>query len=593
MGVRDPLGVRPLILGRIGNEGTGGWVLASETCALDIVGADFVRDVEPGEIVVINDQGVHSIKPFGRARERFCVFEYIYFARPDSVMEGTPVYEARKRIGAELARESGVPADVDRAGARFRRARGDGLRGGERHPVRAWHHPQPLCRPHLHRADRPHPPSRREAEALRQPAGAGGQAGRSWWTTSSCAARPAARSSRWCAQAGARGSAHAHLLAADHAFLLLRHRHAGARQAAGGAALRWRRWRSRSARTAWRSSRSTGCIARWASRSATRREPHYCDACFTGDYPIALPDQARQLRAAAEPAGREPLMPPLLTARVALVTGASRGIGAAAAVELARLGAHVVITARTQGGLEETDDAIRAVGGTRDAAAARSCGRRAGRRDRAEPVPALRPARRAGARRRRARAADARSPHILPNDWADVVAVNLTAAWRLIRTCDPLLRRRRGGPRGVRDRARARDPKAYWGAYGATKAGDGASGADLGGRGEDHAAAGEPVRPGRRSEHGCRARRCRARIRLPAEAAEVAPQLAALCLPEETRHAEVAIFDAAQRSWLASTSCLPSPDVLIPIPGTPDHRSHRSGQYRCRNRRVLAGRGPP
>ncbi len=112
MGVRDPMGVRPLILGRIGNEGTGGWVLASETCALDIVGAEFIRDVEPGEIVVINDKGVHSIKPFGARKSRFCVFEYIYFARPDSVMEGTPVYEARKSIGAELARESAVDADV-------------------------------------------------------------------------------------------------------------------------------------------------------------------------------------------------------------------------------------------------------------------------------------------------------------------------------------------------------------------------------------------------------------------------------------------------------------------------------------------------
>ena len=112
MGVRDPMGVRPLILGRIGNTGTGGWVLASETCALDIVGAEFVRDVEPGEIVVINDQGVHSIKPFGNNRGRFCVFEYIYFARPDSIMEGMPVYDARKRIGAELARESPVQADV-------------------------------------------------------------------------------------------------------------------------------------------------------------------------------------------------------------------------------------------------------------------------------------------------------------------------------------------------------------------------------------------------------------------------------------------------------------------------------------------------
>ena len=112
LGVRDPLGVRPLILGRIGTEGTGGWVLASETCALDIVGAQFVRDVEPGEIVVINDQGVRSIKPFGPSKARFCVFEYIYFARPDSKMETMPVYDARKRIGAELARESGIDADV-------------------------------------------------------------------------------------------------------------------------------------------------------------------------------------------------------------------------------------------------------------------------------------------------------------------------------------------------------------------------------------------------------------------------------------------------------------------------------------------------
>jgi len=112
LGVRDPLGARPLILGRMNSPAGVGWVLASETCALDIVGAEFVRDVEPGEIVVINDQGVRSIKPFSRATERFCVFEYIYFARPDSVMEGLPVYEARKRIGAVLARESHVPADV-------------------------------------------------------------------------------------------------------------------------------------------------------------------------------------------------------------------------------------------------------------------------------------------------------------------------------------------------------------------------------------------------------------------------------------------------------------------------------------------------
>ncbi|WP_040507339.1 amidophosphoribosyltransferase [Gluconobacter morbifer] len=114
IGMRDPLGVRPLVLGRMsGHEkDNGGWVLASETCALDIISADYVRDIEPGEIVVINADGIRSLRPFGDQGSRFCVFEYIYFARPDSVLEGQPVYEARKRIGAELARESAVEADV-------------------------------------------------------------------------------------------------------------------------------------------------------------------------------------------------------------------------------------------------------------------------------------------------------------------------------------------------------------------------------------------------------------------------------------------------------------------------------------------------
>jgi amidophosphoribosyltransferase len=108
IGVRDPLGVRPLVLGRLGD----GHILASETCALDIVGAEFLRDVEPGELVVLDDSGAHSLRPFPPAPRRFCVFEYIYFARPDSMVEGSSVYEARKRIGAELAREAPVAADV-------------------------------------------------------------------------------------------------------------------------------------------------------------------------------------------------------------------------------------------------------------------------------------------------------------------------------------------------------------------------------------------------------------------------------------------------------------------------------------------------
>ena len=109
IGLRDPLGVRPLVLGKTREDAH---ILTSESCALDIIDADFVRDVQPGEIVVLDKSGVHSLKPFPPARRRFCIFEYIYFARPDSKVEGLSVYDVRKRIGAELARESPVVADV-------------------------------------------------------------------------------------------------------------------------------------------------------------------------------------------------------------------------------------------------------------------------------------------------------------------------------------------------------------------------------------------------------------------------------------------------------------------------------------------------
>ena len=112
IGVRDPHGVRPLVLGQI----EGAYVLASETCALDIIGAEYVRDLENGEMVLINDDGLSSTFPFAKAPSRFCVFEYIYFARPDSTLEGRDVYAARKNIGRELAREdknNGASANID------------------------------------------------------------------------------------------------------------------------------------------------------------------------------------------------------------------------------------------------------------------------------------------------------------------------------------------------------------------------------------------------------------------------------------------------------------------------------------------------
>ncbi|RDD70824.1 MULTISPECIES: amidophosphoribosyltransferase [Paracoccus] len=109
IGVRDPLGVRPLVLGRIGDDG---FVLASETCALDIIGAEFLREIEPGEMVVISKGEVESSRPFGPSTGRFCIFEHVYFSRPDSIIGGRSVYETRRQIGVELAREAPVEADL-------------------------------------------------------------------------------------------------------------------------------------------------------------------------------------------------------------------------------------------------------------------------------------------------------------------------------------------------------------------------------------------------------------------------------------------------------------------------------------------------
>ncbi|MEW6597166.1 MAG: amidophosphoribosyltransferase [Pseudomonadota bacterium] len=108
IGARDPLGIRPLVLGEL----EGKYVLASETCALEMIGARFVRDVQHGEVVVISDDGLASFRPFPARAPRPCLFEYVYFARPDSIVQGQPVYQVRKRMGARLAEETGVDADI-------------------------------------------------------------------------------------------------------------------------------------------------------------------------------------------------------------------------------------------------------------------------------------------------------------------------------------------------------------------------------------------------------------------------------------------------------------------------------------------------
>jgi NAD(P)-dependent dehydrogenase (short-subunit alcohol dehydrogenase family) len=234
-------------------------------------------------------------------------------------------------------------------------------------------------------------------------------------------------------------------------------------------------------------------------------------------------------------------MTKVLEGRVALVTGASRGIGAAAAIELARLGAHVVITARTQGGLEDTDDAIRTAGGTASLLPLDLA--------EGEQLDAIGPSllQRFGRLDVLVHAAGALGRltpvgHIVPKDWASVVAVNLAATWRLIRTCDPLLRLAETGRAVFVTDARAREPRAYWGAYGATKAG------------MEHLVLtwADELRTTRLRvnlfDPGPVATRLRIEA-MPGEdqatlptPADVAPSLAALCLAAESRHGEVVRF---------------------------------------------------
>lgn len=109
IGARDPLGVRPLVIGQLPNEA---YILASETCALDIIGADYIRDVEPGEVVSVTEKGLTSVKPFPTLNPRPCIFEHVYFSRPDSLSGGTSIYKVRKNIGKELAKECSLNADL-------------------------------------------------------------------------------------------------------------------------------------------------------------------------------------------------------------------------------------------------------------------------------------------------------------------------------------------------------------------------------------------------------------------------------------------------------------------------------------------------
>lgn len=236
-------------------------------------------------------------------------------------------------------------------------------------------------------------------------------------------------------------------------------------------------------------------------------------------------------------------MAAVLAGKLALVTGASRGLGRAVALELAHLGAHVVITARSQGGLEETDDAIRAQGGQatllpldlHDGAALDALGPSLFERFRrldilvhcAAALGRLTPA-----------------AHILPDDWADTVAVNLAGAWRLVRGCGPLLAIAEAGRAVFVGDAVAATPRAYWGAYGATKAGMAhlvqAWAAEIG---EARLKVNLFIPPAMATRLRAAAMPGEDPSTLP-RPATIAPALAQLCLPSEIRHGEAVTFEA-------------------------------------------------
>ncbi len=233
IGARDPNGIRPLVYGDL----DGKPIFASETCALDIIGAKFVRDVENGEVIVCEIQPdgsitIDSLKPFPPKPERLCLFEYVYFARPDSMVGGRSVYSARKRMGINLAEEAPVEADVvvpvpdggTPAAIGFAQASGIPFEFGiiRNHYVG----------PHLHRADPADPRLRGQAQALGQPRADRRQArgaGRRFDRARHNFAQDRADDAR---SRRARG-AYAGGKPDDHPFRLLRHRHARPGKAAG------------------------------------------------------------------------------------------------------------------------------------------------------------------------------------------------------------------------------------------------------------------------------------------------------------------------------------------------------------------------
>ena len=472
VGARDPLGIRPLVIGKL----DGCPILASETCALDIIGAQYVRDVENGEVVIFDEDGAQSHKPFPPMAARPCIFEYIYFSRPDSIVGGRNVYDVRKGMGAELAREAPAQADVVvpvpdsgvPAALGYAQQSGIPYELGiiRNHYVgRTFIQPTQAIRDQgvrmKHSANRAvvsgkrivliddsivrGTTSRKIVQMMRD-AGAKQVHFR-------IASPPITHPDYYGIDTPERDK----LLAATHDL-------EGMRKFIGADSLAflsvdgiYRAMGLPGRDPCGRNSPTIASPAIIRRRSPTwpRKRP------ARGNYRCSPKPSRLSHR-------RYPMSKPL-SDRIALVTGASRGIGAALALQLAEAGAHVVAVARTVGGLEELDDKIKAAGGSATlvpldmkdsdgiARLALALNERYGRLDvLAGNAGVLGPLSPLG--------------HIEPKDWDNLFAVNVTANWQLIRCMDPLLKSAPAGRAVFLTSAVAYKGRAYWGPYAASKA---------------------------------------------------------------------------------------------------------------------------
>jgi amidophosphoribosyltransferase len=270
----------------------GRYILASETCALDIIGAHFVREVENGEIIVIDEKGLESIKPFPARRKRPCIFEYVYFARPDSIVDGRTSMTCARRWAPILAEETPVAADVivpvpdSGVPAAIGYAQASGI------PFELG-----IIRNHYVGRTFIQPTQSVRELGVRLKHSANRASSRASASSSSTIRSSAARLRQDRADdARRRGerSAFPHLVAADHSSRLLRHRHARPRQAARRQSCTLEEMRAYVGATRSPSSRSTASIAPSASAERNPIQPQFTDHYFTGDYPTNLTDVREQ-----------------------------------------------------------------------------------------------------------------------------------------------------------------------------------------------------------------------------------------------------------------------------------------------------------